>query len=78
MAWSMKCDMVVWVCWVGGWGMEGIANNPAPNIGAGLLNDDRLSGLCHKYYTANELPQPQEEEALGLLKVNPRLFRPLR
>ena len=27
-------------------------------------------------YTANEVPHPQVEEALGLVKVNPRLLSP--
>ena len=30
-----------------------------------------------KNQTAKEEPQPQDEEAFGLLKVKPRLFKPL-
>ena len=32
--------------------------------------------LSNQFYTANELPQPQVAEALGLLKMNPLASRP--
>lgn len=44
-----------------------------------LLMQDLFYGISlakKAVYTANELPQPQEEDAFGFWNTNPRAFNP--